>query len=70
MGSIPCQETKVPHAMQGGQKKKKKYIYIYIYVCMYILRTCLGDWKHGNRAPLPSGNVCSSERVNDFPSSR
>ena len=26
MGSIPCQGTKIPHAVQCGQKKKKKKI--------------------------------------------
>ena len=69
MGSIPSQGTKIPHAMQCGHKleKKKKNIYIYIYTENLFgrLETQMGT----NRAPLPSGNVCSSERVNDGPSS-
>ena len=42
-GLIPGPATKIPHAMQSGQKKKKKnegLIYIYthahIYMCIYV----------------------------------
>ena len=42
VGSIPCQGTKIPHAVWRGGKKIKNKIYLSIYLFIYLFG-CIGS---------------------------